>query len=49
MVRRAQAELRLALVSKPVTGSDSPSRQAMLDEVIRRTRAAIEADEPSCP
>src|SRR5579864_354381 len=47
MVRRAQAELRLALVSKPATSSGSPPRQAMLDEVIRRTRAAIEADEPS--
>lgn len=49
MVRRAQAELRLALVAKPglADAPASPSRAAMVAEVVRRTRAAIEADEPS--
>jgi L-seryl-tRNA(Ser) seleniumtransferase len=49
MVRRAQAELRLALISKPglAPASASPTRQAMVEEVVRRTRTAIEADEPS--
>ena len=52
MVRRAQAELRLAVSSRPgmADASALPTRQAMLDEVVRRTRASIEADEPAlCP
>jgi L-seryl-tRNA(Ser) seleniumtransferase len=47
IVRRAQSELRLSLVSKQGSAAGPPSRQAMLEEVVRRTRAAIEADEPS--
>jgi L-seryl-tRNA(Ser) seleniumtransferase len=49
MVRRAQAELRLALISKPglAPASASTTREAMIEEVVRRTRTAIEADEPS--
>ena len=48
MVRRAQAELRLALVSPGLTDtSASPTREAMVEEIVLRTRAAIEADEPS--
>jgi L-seryl-tRNA(Ser) seleniumtransferase len=51
MVRRAQAELRLAVLSPgPLDASGVPgvpARQALLDEVVRRTRGAIEADEPS--
>jgi L-seryl-tRNA(Ser) seleniumtransferase len=49
MVRRAQAELRLALISNPGTAATSaaPTRQALIDEVVVRARAAIEADEPS--
>jgi L-seryl-tRNA(Ser) seleniumtransferase len=49
MVRRAQAELRLAMLSRPGLADPSalPARQAMVAEVVRRTHAAIEADEPS--
>src|SRR5271169_1612312 len=49
MVRRAQAELRLALISKPdsAVASALPARPVVIEEVVRRTRAAIEADEPS--
>jgi L-seryl-tRNA(Ser) seleniumtransferase len=48
MVRRAQAELRLALVSPGLTDtSASPTREAMVEKIVLRTRAAIEADEPS--
>ncbi|MGH7914916.1 MAG: L-seryl-tRNA(Sec) selenium transferase, partial [Candidatus Binataceae bacterium] len=49
MVRRAQAELRLRLLSTPglAGASASLTRQAMREEVVRRTRAAIEADEPA--
>ncbi len=47
MVRRAQAELRLALISEQGTASGSPTRESMLEEIVRRTRTAIEADEPS--
>ena len=47
MVRRAQAELRLALISEQGTAPGSPTRESMLEEIVRRTRTAIEADEPS--
>ena len=49
MVRRAQADLRLALLSKPILSAAPPAltRQAMVEDIVRRTRAAIEADEPS--
>src|SRR5512146_320684 len=52
MVRRAQAELRLAVLLPGLAdGSAAPTRQAMrramIDEIVRRTRAAIEADEPA--
>src|ERR1700720_609659 len=49
MVRRAQAELRIAALSPPGPAAVPPprTRQAMVEEVVRRTRAAIEADEPS--
>src|SRR5271170_3378866 len=44
MVRRAQAELRLAMLSRPGLDDASalPTRQAMVAEVVRRTHAAIE-------
>ncbi len=44
MVRRAQAELRSMIVAgSPATAL---TREAMLDEIARRVRAAAEADEP---
>jgi len=47
MVRRAQAELRQAAVSPSLADASAlPLRQSMLEEIVRRTRAAIEADEP---
>src|SRR3984893_7169732 len=49
MVRRAQADLRIAALSQsaPAAVPALRIRQAMVEEVVRRTRAAIEADEPS--
>jgi L-seryl-tRNA(Ser) seleniumtransferase len=49
MVRRAQAELRIAALSQsaPAAVPALRTRQSMVEEVVRRTRAAIEADEPS--
>src|ERR1700730_15935594 len=49
MVRRAQAELRIAALSQsaPAAVPALRTRLAMVEEVVRRTRAAIEADEPS--
>ena len=49
MVRRAQAELRLALISRAGHSGTSALAHApaMIEEIVRRTRAAIEADEPS--
>ncbi|HEY2526159.1 MAG TPA: L-seryl-tRNA(Sec) selenium transferase [Candidatus Binataceae bacterium] len=48
MVRRAQAELRqAALLPALADTSTPPPRQSILDEIVRRTRAAIAADEPA--
>ena len=48
MVRRAQAELRQAALSPALAHAAAPSsRQSMTEEIVRRTRAAIEADEPA--
>jgi L-seryl-tRNA(Ser) seleniumtransferase len=49
MVRRAQIDLRAAFLSKP-DSAEAPvpaTREKLVEELVRRTRAAIEADEPS--
>jgi len=48
MVRRAQAELRQAVLLPGLAdASPAPTRQSMVEEIVRRTQAAIEADEPA--
>jgi L-seryl-tRNA(Ser) seleniumtransferase len=48
MVRRAQAELRQAALSPALADASAPpARKSMVEEIVRRTRAAIEADEPA--
>ena len=48
MVRRAQAELRQAVLLPGLAdASPAPTRQSMVEEIVRRTHAAIEADEPA--
>ena len=48
MVRRAQAELRQAVLLPGLAdASPAPTRQSMVEEIVRRTHAAIEVDEPA--
>jgi L-seryl-tRNA(Ser) seleniumtransferase len=44
MVRRAQAEVRASIVND--SASSAPTRDAILDEIARRVRVGVEADEP---
>ncbi|HLK87091.1 MAG TPA: L-seryl-tRNA(Sec) selenium transferase [Candidatus Binataceae bacterium] len=46
MLRRAQAEVRSGLIAQ-AAHSPAPARARLVDEIVRRARAAIAADEPA--